>query len=540
MTQDARTDGPGPRAFLAVCDGERRFVHELGTTSELVVGAGREADLRLYSPGVHAEHVLVRWDGESVRLRPLSGASFVQGRRVEHEIALELGEEVSIGEARLVAGLVRPETSAVRRALPHHEFRERMHEEVARAARSGRPTALAMIAARAGEGARIATRALESFRAGDLVGTYAHDEIELLLPDTPRRTARSVVTRLLNESGALGAVAGVAVTPDDGEGAERLERAARDALRRAIAGGPLLADPPVRTERAPGPLEAHDPATRELLDVLADLATDSAPVLLVGEVYCGKVRFARVLHERGARADGPFVVLPCAGPGSRGRMQRAIASSVQRAAGGTLVLDEVAELDPGGQAVLRAQLEAAPPMRLVATTHRAIAALVERGVFDAALYRRLAVEVVEVPPLRARPGDIVPLARRFAEQAGATPPVRLSAGALVRLRSYPWPGNVLELRNAMERAVRLAGDGEVLAEHLPSEVLPAAPTEGRLRAQIDSVERDAIVKALADANHNQTHAARRLGLSRRALIYKMEKYGLKRPPGEARRRGPEP
>ncbi len=118
--------------------------------------------------------------------------------------------------------------------------------------------------------------------------------------------------------------------------------------------------------------------------------------------------------------------------------------------------------------------------------------------------------------------------------AGAPAPVRMAPGALARLRSHPWPGNVLELRNAMERAVRLAGEGEILAEHLPSDALPAAG-DGRLREHVDSVERDAIVKALADANHNQTHAAKRLGISRRALIYKMEKYGLKAPPGQARR-----
>jgi DNA-binding NtrC family response regulator len=173
-------------------------------------------------------------------------------------------------------------------------------------------------------------------------------------------------------------------------------------------------------------------------------------------------------------------------------------------------------------------------LRVLATTHRALAGLVERGAFDQGLYERLAGAVIEVPPLRQRPEDIIPLAERFGEEAGAKRPVRMSPGALARVRSYPWPGNVLELRNAMERAVRLAGSGEILAEHLPSDV-PIGTGEGRLREHVDSVERDAIVKALADANHNQTHAARRLGISRRALIYKMEKYGLKPPPGASRR-----
>jgi DNA-binding NtrC family response regulator len=179
-------------------------------------------------------------------------------------------------------------------------------------------------------------------------------------------------------------------------------------------------------------------------------------------------------------------------------------------------------------------LERARNVRIVATTHRALAGLVERGAFDSRLYSRLAEHVVDLPPLRSRPEDIIPLAERFAAEHGARQPVRLSPGALARLRSHPWPGNVLELRNAMERAVRLSGGGEILAEHLPTDVLPAAG-DGRLREHVDSVERDAIVKSLADANHNQTHAAKRLGISRRALIYKMEKYGLKAPPGQLRK-----
>ena len=174
-------------------------------------------------------------------------------------------------------------------------------------------------------------------------------------------------------------------------------------------------------------------------------------------------------------------------------------------------------------------------VRLIATTHRTLAGLVSRGGFDEKLYQRLSTIRLEVPSLRSRPDDILPLATSFARQAGAEE-VKLSPGAVARLRSYPWPGNVLELSNAMARAVVLARGGEVLAEHLPSEPVTIASGEGRLREHVDSVERDSIIKALADCNHNQTHAAKRLGISRRALIYKMEKYGLKRPPKGSRKR----
>ena len=210
-------------------------------------------------------------------------------------------------------------------------------------------------------------------------------------------------------------------------------------------------------------------------------------------------------------------------------------SPVAQAAGGTLILDGVGELSAENQSHLVNALQQAEDVRVVATTHRLLAGLVGRGAFDEDCYRRVSTHAIELPALRNRADDIIPLAERFAVIYGAAEPVRMSAGALARLRSYPWPGNVLELRNAMERAVRLAQGGEILAEHLPSDVLPIASGEGKLREHVDSVERDAIVKALADTNHNQTHAAKRLGVSRRALIYKMEKYGLKAPPGASRR-----
>jgi DNA-binding NtrC family response regulator len=163
---------------------------------------------------------------------------------------------------------------------------------------------------------------------------------------------------------------------------------------------------------------------------------------------------------------------------------------------------------------------------VVSTTHRDLDALAKHHAFLEGLQQRLTEVRIGIPALRFRAESIIPLARNFAKEFQPGGPVKLSAGAIERMRSYAWPGNVLELRNAMERAVRLADGGEILAEHLPGNA--PATGDGRLREHVGSVERDAIVKALADNNYNQTHAAKSLGISRRALIYKMEKYGLKR------------
>ena len=152
--------------------------------------------------------------------------------------------------------------------------------------------------------------------------------------------------------------------------------------------------------------------------------------------------------------------------------------------------------------------------------------------FSRDLFNKLSARRITVPSLRMRAESIVPLAQSFARQFKQDKPVKLSPGAIERMRNYAWPGNVLELRNAMERAVALADGGEILAEHLPGSM--ETDGEGRLRDHVGFVERDAIIKALADNNYNQTHAARVLGISRRALIYKMEKYGLKPPPAGKR------
>ncbi len=527
----------GPRAFVAVKLGERSWVVDL-PRGEIGVGSAETADMVLPAEGVEEQHFMLRWDGERLALRLAEARHmvFLNGKRLDASTELKPGDEIAVGGAQLVVGVAVAPSTGGRRALTHHEFRERLYEEVARASRGGRPTTLVMLAAPPGEGGKIAAHALSRFRAGDVLGTYAHDELEILLPDTTIETAEMVIDRLRTETHAEAARAGLAVAPDHGDSPERLLRSARLALAIARAGGPPIALPPPHKSGGPPP-EIQDPASQSVRKALQDLANEDVSVLLTGEVSSGKALFARLLHDTGKRQGKPFVVVPCASIPEEAEavfFADEATSPVARAKGGTLLLDEVGDLTKASQDSLLAALDHAGDVRIVASTHRALAGLVEREAFDATLYERLAGHIVELPPLRNRPEDIIPLAETFAAEYGASVPVRMAPGALARLRSHPWPGNVLELRNAMERAVRLANGAEILADHLPIDALPASG-DGRLREHVDSVERDAIIKALADSNHNQTHAAKRLGVSRRALIYKMEKYGLKPPPGQARR-----
>ena len=182
--------------------------------------------------------------------------------------------------------------------------------------------------------------------------------------------------------------------------------------------------------------------------------------------------------------------------------------------------------------------EVATDARLIAATHRDLEAEVRAGRFRQDLMFRIGGFTLVVPPLRDRPSEIVPLAERFARIAAAEqgrPSPVIEEAARDALAGYSWPGNVRELKNAIERALVLCDD-KIDAADLPDKlrdaaqrVRPVAPAAD-MRGHLAEVERAAIVAALEADDQNQTRAARRLGLSRRALIYKMEKYGLKAPP----------
>jgi len=536
------SDGAETRAFLVLRHlGELRVV-DLPEGVTLTIGSDPDAAIRLDAASVSPHQADLSWNGASVSIEPASSASsetFVNGKRLTERQELKPGDELSLGPAQLVLGVSTPLKAGGRRALTHHELRERLAEEVARASRRGRATAVAMLQTRPGEGGQIATAALETFRMGDVIATWASDQLEVLLPDTSADEARAVLARVARVAG-LTFEAGLAVGPEHGDDADRLVYASRRALERAMREGVPVAEPPEGQDLSAKPTFA-DSTTLRLAEDAREAAKGDDAVLLTGEISTGKTVLAHWLHDQSARSAGPFIVLSCtevtcdedaiaAFGGATGGCRAELAR------GGTLVLEEVGDLPAGAQRLLYSLLvREGTTIRAVATTQRTLAGLVERGAFEPQLYELLAQVVLEVPALRNRPDDLMPLAEHFAKQVGAQGPLRLSAAALARLRSYPWPGNVLELRNAIERALRLAGDGELLAEHLPSDPLPLGTGEGRLREHVDGVERDAIIKALADSNHNQTHAAKRLGISRRALIYKMEKYGLKRPPGLKRR-----
>ncbi|HET9358622.1 MAG TPA: sigma 54-interacting transcriptional regulator, partial [Vicinamibacterales bacterium] len=223
---------------------------------------------------------------------------------------------------------------------------------------------------------------------------------------------------------------------------------------------------------------------------------------------------------------------------------------IEQASGGVLFLDEVGEMAPTVQAKLLRVLEEREFMRLgstrvlhadirvIAATNRNLHAAMQRGEFREDLYYRLGVFEIALPPLRARLDDVLELADTFLAEIGETvgrPAAGMSREAREQLLAYAWPGNVRELRNAIERAVILADGGLIRAEHLP--VSQYGSTEARREEQsgeslpvggvnLEAIERSLVVKALTQARHNKTRAAKLLGLTRAQLYSRIEKYGL--------------
>ena len=302
-----------------------------------------------------------------------------------------------------------------------------------------------------------------------------------------------------------------------------------------------------------GEFVAEDPAMRSVVALLAKVARTQATVLLQGESGTGKEVAARYVHAHSARADGPFVAVNCAAVSPQliesemfGHEKGAFTGAAERrrgrfelADGGTLFLDEIAELHAGLQAKLLRVLQERSfervggsrtievDVRLVAATNRDLAAGIESGAFREDLYHRLAVFPVRLPPLRERPGDVLPLAGHLLGRIGrelGRADLKLEAGAAAALRAHGWPGNVRELSNALERAAIVADGPQIGAADLA--LAPQAPPgPAELTGTLEDLEREAIRQALAATGGHRKRAAERLGIGLRTLYDKLKAYG---------------
>jgi len=312
------------------------------------------------------------------------------------------------------------------------------------------------------------------------------------------------------------------------------------------------------TSSESGNLLGESDCMHALRAMIAKVARSQAPVHIAGESGTGKELVARMIHAQGARADGPFVPVNCGAiPAElmeseffghrKGAFTGAVADKeglFQSAEGGTLFMDEIADLPlPMQVKLLRviqeksvrpvgATAEVPVDVRVLSATHKDLRAMVANGEFREDLYYRVNVIEMRVPPLRERARDVLILAehilQRLAGELDTTVP-EFTAAARDRLAAYHYPGNVRELENILERAMALAAENRIEADDIQlQQSTPPTHEDGpeELGERLQSVERETIREALEAHRYNKTRTAQSLGLTLRALRYRMQKLGL--------------
>jgi two-component system NtrC family response regulator len=301
-----------------------------------------------------------------------------------------------------------------------------------------------------------------------------------------------------------------------------------------------------------------------VLEMASRVAAADSTVLIRGETGTGKELLARAIHHNSRRSSRPFVTINCAAipkelleaelfgytRGAFSGAYMAKPGKIEMADGGTLFLDEVGELPAEMQVKLLRVLQQGEiekigstvtgrvDVRVIAATNRNLQNMIEDGTFREDLYYRLAVVPLELPPLRERRDDIPELVQHVfcrIKERQRQHALRISPSVISHLSNYGWPGNIRELENVIERMVVLAGSDEITSADLPEEIrrVPVARDSVLLELpeggiSLEAVERDLLLRALEKFNWNQSQAARFLDISRRTLIYRMEKYALRR------------
>ncbi len=569
ITRRAERPIVGRALSLVVISDRAVTSHALPPTGQVVIGRSEEADIVIDDPSVSRRHAtllvgptlelddLDSANGTSVRDRPLT-----RGERV----TIRVGEAIQIG---LVTAVVQPRSQAAPRLHDHAYFAARLDEECGRAA--GRPNGGVVVCVRteqAGAGDALA-------RLG-VVATYTAGTFELLLTEVAGELDAAAI--IAQVRAALGPAAGdaeigVARLGVDGDTADALLSAATAAARGEG-----------RYQLGALHVVVKSPVMQRIYRLTERIAASELSVLILGETGVGKEILAEAVHRMSPRAARPFLRLNCAAltetlleselfgheRGSFTGADRAKVGLLESAQGGTVFLDEIGEMPASTQVKLLRVIEERQvlpvgavrsrpiDLRFVAATNRDLEADATRGVFRQDLFFRLNGFSLVLPPLRERVEEIALLAASFAARAaraGGLPPPVIAGEAVAWLEAQPWPGNIRELRNAIERAVVLAHGAAIRIEHLATEpaprrrvetgpiaatsAIPANPAipratvsaedTGAMRDALAAAERRRILAVLDDCAGNQTQAALKLGISRRTLLKRLDAYAVPRP-----------
>ena len=568
---------------LLCIDGDRSFSVALPSSGELVIGRGPDAGLSVDDPLVSRAHALLLVVPDGLRLSDLGSrhGTLVNGDRVAEPRLVSSGDVITIGNALLVVRRpLRPAGGSNVTEQP--TLLRRLTEELARLAQYERELSLVIARATDDDTAALLAAIADRLRVIDTASIVGARFVGVLLPELGVEEAHAFASRLA--ALGRGVAVGVATAPYDGIDPDAVLGAARAACSAAAPRTVVRARDAAETITAGGQrILVADPAMARLYELARRLARSSIPISIFGETGTGKELAAAAIHAFSARAAGPFVSVNCAAiPESlaeselfghaRGAFSGAVAAragTLEAASGGTLFLDEIGELSPAIQAKLLRALEsgevvrlgeAAPrsvDLRLVAATHRDLAREVDAGRFRRALFFRLGAARLELPPLRERPRDLALLAATLLDDAcqrlGRTP-LALSPGAAVALFRHAWPGNIRELRHAIEYAAAAAHDStrELELWHLPAglaadarrtrddrfelepparaapgDAAPADPTGFRpIADEVRELERARMIAALRATGGIQNRAAQLIEMALRTFVTKVKRYAI--------------
>ncbi|HEU0031956.1 MAG TPA: sigma 54-interacting transcriptional regulator [Kofleriaceae bacterium] len=548
------------------------FYHRNGATvaqlekgKPIVVGRSAPSDVEIPDPGLSRQHARFVWDDRGIWVEDLKSTNGTKrnGDKITHA-KIAPGDEVAMGPVMVSVHVISSVDEELRGFDGHDRFVAAFADEITRARTFERPLSLLMVRAanpKDGHVSKWAGRLRMRLRPVDRVGIYGPSAVLVALPETTPDGARQLAQEL---SGGSPALACSTVTyPTDGSSVEELIHAVQT---------PRRADRESQAAIDASSVVVKNAAMKQVMITVKRLAQSTIAVLIHGETGTGKEVIARALHDHGPRAKQPLRTINCAAipatliesvlfgheQGAYTGADKSARGIFEQADGGTVLLDEIGELQPSAQAALLRVLETkkltrvggdreiAVDVRVIAATHRDLEAMVDAGRFRQDLLYRLNTMTLRIPPLRERVDEIKPLAERFlkeaAKQSGSS--VRgIDPDALAALEAYSWPGNVRELRNAIERAVVLAEGKAIRLEDLTDRIRGGAKppaTEGELpalgsaevpsdyREHLRKYESDLILRALHKHNGNQTEAARALGLPLRTLVHKIQTYGIKK------------